>query len=79
MQNGKKFQFPSQDNFTGGVYLQPVAAGTKTHNVKKPMTGESDGTSTVTHKDYLTLRTKSPAPKHLVTKVRKDNNGKLIA
>lgn len=75
---GKKFELPTQPNVTGSIYLGTVPSHTKTSNIRDPKTQENLGTVTITNKEYVAIKAKSPAPAHLVTKVRKDPSGKEI-
>ncbi len=75
---GKKFDLPSTDTMQGSLFLAPVAAGSKTKQIRDMKTGEPLGTVDITNKEYVKVQAKSPAPKNLVTKVRKDVNGKVI-
>lgn len=76
---GKKFDLPAQANVaTSSIYLNPVAGKEKTVQVRDPKTQANMGTCTITTKDSVQVRTKSPVPTHLQTKVRKDPNGKII-
>lgn len=75
---GKKFDLPQQGNVGGSIYLNAVPAKTRTSEVRDPKTQEKLGTVTITNKPSVQIRAKSPVPKHLQTKVRKDVNGKVI-
>ncbi len=78
MMQGKKFDLPAQPAVQGSIYLAPVAGKTKTISVRDPKTQENLGSATITTKDSVQIRAKSPVPDHLTTKVRKDKNGKVI-
>jgi len=78
MKCGKKFDLPAQANVVGSVYLQNVPGKVKTVQVRDPKTQENLGTTTITYKDSIAVRTKSPVPNHLQTKVRKDKNGNIV-
>lgn len=75
---GKKFDLPTQKNVTGSIYLAAVQGKTKESKVRDPKTQQDLGTSITTTKDYVQIRSKSPAPAYLTSKVRKDTNGNVI-
>lgn len=75
---GKKFNLPDQPTFGGSIYLNKVPAKVKTTQVRDPKTQQNLGSVTVTSKDSVQIRAKSPVPNHLQTKVRKDPSGKTI-
>lgn len=75
---GKKFDLPTQGNVTGSIYLQEVPGKVKVCQTRDIKTGENTGTATITYKDSVQVRAKSPVPSWLQTKVRKDVNGKVI-
>ena len=75
---GKKFDLPAQKDMGGSVYLAPNPGKTKTVQVRDIKTKEELGTTTITTKDSVQVRVKSPVPKHLVTKVRKDKAGNVV-
>lgn len=75
---GKKFDLPNQKETVGSIYLAPVAGKTKTVQVRDIKTKEELGTTTITTKDSIQLRAKSPVPKHLQTKVRRDKAGNVV-
>lgn len=75
---GKKFDLPTQPTVQGSIYLANVPGKTKTTQVRDPKTQANLGTSTITTKDSIQIRAKSPVPGHLQTKVRKDANGKTL-
>ena len=75
---GKKFDLPAQPDMGGSIYLAPNPGKTKEVQVRDMKTGENAGTTTITTKDSVQIRAKSPVPKHLQTKVRKDVNGNII-
>lgn len=76
---GKKFDLPMQPNVVGSVYLAGVPGRTKVSKVRDMKTKAEIGTSTTVTKDYIQVRTKSPVPNAcVVSKVRKDLNGKVI-
>ena len=78
MKCGKKFDLPLQSNVGGSIYLAPVTGKVKTVQVRDPKTQQNLGSATITTKDSVQIRAKSPVPQHLQTKVRKDANGNLI-
>lgn len=78
MKCGKKFDLPAQTNCVGSIYLNEVPGKVKTVNTRDIKTGANTGTATITYKDSIQVRAKSPVPAHLQTKVRKDVNGKVI-
>lgn len=78
MRAGKKFEFPAQKDLNGSSFLAKVPAKTKTVTVRDFKTKEVVGTTTITSKDSVQIRTKSPVPKPLQTKVRRDNDGKIV-
>lgn len=75
---GKKFDLPNQKDMVGSIYLAANPAKTKTMQVRDIKTKEELGTTTITTKDSVQVRAKSPVPKHLQTKVRKDKNGNVV-
>jgi hypothetical protein len=75
---GKKLDFPAQQDMVASIYLAPVKAKTRVLNVHGIKNKEDLGTATITTKDSIQMRAKSPVPKHLQTKVRKDKDGKII-
>lgn len=77
--SGKKMELPAQE-LTGvsSVYLADVPSRTKTSAIRDPKTQENLGSVTTTNKPYIALKAKSSAPANLITKVRKDPNGKVI-
>ena len=75
---GKKFDFPAQKDMGGSIYLAANPGKTKEVQVRDMKTGENVGTTTITTKDSVQIRAKSPVPKHLQTKVRKDVKGNVI-
>lgn len=76
---GKKFDLPMQPNVVGSIYLAGVPGRTKTSTVRDMQTKKEIGTSTTTTKDYIQVRAKSPVPTAcVVSKVRKDMNGKVV-
>ena len=78
MKCGKKFDLPAQGNVAGSVYLANVPGKVKEVQIRDPKTQQNMGSATITYKDSVAIRTKSPVPAHLQTKVRKDPNGKVI-
>ena len=78
IRTARKFSLEPQEDFTGDIYLAKVPAGTKTVNVRDIKTGVNIGTTTIIRKDSVQVRAKSPVPKHLVEKVRKDASGKVL-
>lgn len=75
---GKKFDLPAQKNVGGSIYLAKVPGKTRTLQVRDPKTQEDRGSAIITTKDSIQIRAKSPVPKHLQTKIRKDPAGKVI-
>lgn len=75
---GKKFQLPNTEKSTGCVFLKDVKAKVRESKVRDPQTQKDLGSVTITTKDSVQIRTSSPVPKHLQTKVRKDPSGKVI-
>lgn len=75
---GKKFDLPNQANVTGSIYLKSVPGKVKTTQVRDPKTQQNLGSVTITTKDSVQIRAKSPVPNHLQTKVRKDPSGKVV-
>jgi len=75
---GKKLDLPATDKMSGSIYLDEVKGGTKTVAVRDMTTKEDRGTTTITTKDSIRIKAKSPVPKHLQTKVRRDKNGNVI-
>lgn len=75
---GKKFDLPTQPNVNGSIYLAPVTGTTKTVQVRDIKTKQPLGTSTITTKDSVTIKAKSPVPNHLQTKVKKDLKGNVV-
>lgn len=78
LMSGKKFDLPMQDKVQGSVYLQNVPGKVKETTIRDPKTQTVLGTVTTTTKDNITVRTKSPVVPSLVSKVRKDVNGKVV-
>lgn len=78
MKCGKKFDLPVQANVGGSIYLANVPGKVKEVQIRDPKTQQNLGTATITTKDSVQIRAKSPVPAHLQTKVRKDANGKVI-
>lgn len=78
LRSGKKFDLPAQKDMVGSIYLAPNPGKTKTMQVRDIKTKEELGTTTITTKDSVQVRAKSPVPKHLQTKVRKDKSGKVV-
>ena len=79
IKQGKKFDLPTQPNVGGSIYLANVPAKTKTSEVRDPKSQQKLGTVTITTKDSIQIRAKSPVPEScIVSKVRKDVNGKVI-
>jgi hypothetical protein len=78
LRTGKKFPLVDQKDFSGSINLMPVKGKTKTIDVRDMKTQAKIGTVDVTTKDSVQVRVKSPVPAHLQTKVRKDNNGKVV-
>lgn len=79
LKQGKQFNLPAQPNVVGSVYLADVEGKTRTSDVRDIQTNTKTGTVTVTTKDYVQVRAKSPAPSScVVSKVRKDLNGNVV-
>jgi hypothetical protein len=78
VKQGKKFDLPQGEKYTGSIYLAPAPAKTKECVVRDIKTKETLGTTTITYKDSIQVRAKSPVPDYLTTKVRKDNNGNIV-
>lgn len=77
--SGKKFDLPMQESVNGSIYLADLPGRVKDVKIRDPKTQEDLGTCTITTKDSIQVRAKSPVPKHLQTKVRKDPSGKVIS
>jgi hypothetical protein len=75
---GKKVDLPSKKDRNGSIYLAKVPKKEKTMSVRDIKTKENLGTTTIKTEEYVQIRSKSPVPKHLQTKVRRDINGKII-
>ena len=75
---GKKFALPPKELYNGDIYLATVPGRTRTQPVRDIKTQEELGTTTITSKDSVQVRTKSPVPKHLQSKVRRDKTGKVV-
>lgn len=75
---GKKFDMPTKPNVVGSIYLTKVPGKVKTTQVRDPKTQQNLGSVTITSKDSVQIRAKSPVPNHLQTKVRKDPSGKIV-
>jgi hypothetical protein len=76
---GKKFDLPSQPNVNGSIYLADVQGKVKESKVRDMQSKKEVGTVTTTTKDYIQVRAKSPVPSScVVSKVRKDLNGKVV-
>lgn len=79
MKQGKKFDLPSNPTVVGSIYLADVPGKTKTSKVRDIKTKEDLGTTTVTTKNSVQIRAKSPVPAAcVVSKVRKDKNGNVV-
>jgi len=78
MKAGKKFDLPAQANVSGSIYLANVPGKVKEIQIRDPKTQQNLGSATITTKDSVQIRAKSPVPAHLQSKVRKDPNGKVI-
>lgn len=79
LKQGKKFDLPAQPNVQGSVYLAPVKGKVKTSKIRDIQTKQELGTVTTTTKDSVQVRVKSPVPNAcVVSKVRKDLNGKVV-
>ena len=78
IQSGRKFDLPTQTDMVGSIYLAKNPGKTKTVQVRDIKTKETLGTTTITSKDSIQVRAKSPVPKNLQTKVRRDLNGKVV-
>ena len=79
MSCGKKFDLPSTDKTVGSIYLANVEGKTKDVAIRDLKTHEPLGSTTITTQPSIQIRAKSPVPKHLTTKVRKDNSGKVVS
>jgi len=75
---GKKFDLPQGEKFSGSIYLADVKGKVRDIKIRDPKTQENLGTSTVTTKDSIQVKAKSPVPKFLTEKVRKDKNGNIV-
>jgi hypothetical protein len=75
---GKKFDFPAQADMVGSIYLAKNPAKERTMQVRDIKTKEELGTTTITTQDSVQIRAKSPVPKHLQVKVRKDKAGNIV-
>lgn len=75
---GKKFDLPAQQDMVGSIYLAANPGKTKEVQVRDIKTKENLGTTTITTQDSVQIRAKSPVPKHLQVKVRKDTAGNII-
>lgn len=75
---GKKFDLPATKEMVGSIYLAPNPGKTKEVQVRDIKTKENLGTTTITTQDSVQVRAKSPVPKHLQTKVRKDTAGNVV-
>lgn len=75
---GRKFSLPPQKDMGGDIYLAKVPGRTKTVLVRDIKSKQPLGDTTITTKDSIQVRAKSPVPKHLQTKVRRDLQGKVI-
>jgi hypothetical protein len=78
IETGRKFELPPTEQMVGSIYLAPVKGREKIIKVRDMNTKEDRGTATITTQDSIQLRAKSPVPKHLQTKVRKDPSGNII-
>ena len=78
MRCGRKFDLPNQEDMVGSIYLAKNPGKTKTVKVRDIKTKEELGTTTITSQDSVQVRAKSPVPKHLQTKVRRDKNGAVV-
>lgn len=78
LRTGRKLPIAPQKDFVGDVYLASLPGRTKTVNVRDIKTGANIGTTTITSKDSVQVRVKSPVPAHLLTKVRKDASGQVV-
>lgn len=75
---GKKFDLPAQQDMVGSIYLAKNPAKVRTMQVRDIKTKEELGTTTITTQDSVQIRAKSPVPKHLQVKVRKDKSGAIV-
>jgi hypothetical protein len=75
---GKKFDLPATQEMVGSIYLHPVEGKVKEVKVRDIKTKADMGTAIITTKDSVQVRAKSPVPKHLQTKIRKDTAGNVI-
>ena len=78
IKQGKKFDLPTGEKYTGSIYLADVPAKTKVVNIRDPKTQEDLGTATIEYKDSIAVKVKSPVPDYLTTKTRKDKSGKIV-
>jgi hypothetical protein len=78
LRTGKKFDLPAQQDMVGSIYLAANPGKTKTMTVRDIKTKQELGTTTITTQDSVQVRVKSPVPKHLQEKVRKDTSGKVV-
>jgi len=79
VKTARKFPLQPQAEFAGDIYLASVPGKTKVVNVRDIKSGANIGTTTITSQDSVQVRSKSPVPSHLVHKVRRDVNGKVIS
>ena len=75
---GRKFSFPAKKDMCGDIYLANVEGKTRTMPVRDIKTKENRGSVTIVSKNHIQIRAKSPVPKHLQTKTRRDVSGKII-
>lgn len=76
---GKKFDLPRQEKVQGSVYLADVPGKTKLSKIRDVQSQKELGTVETKTKDSVQIRAKSPVPDNcVVSKVRKDLNGKVV-
>lgn len=78
IKTGKKFDLPVQENVVGGIYLADNPGKVKTGQIRDMKTGQVTGSYEVTYQDSVQIRAKSPVPKSLQKKVKKDLNGNVV-
>jgi hypothetical protein len=75
---GRKFDLPSKKDRNGSIYFTKIPPKEKTMNIHDINSKENLGTTTITTEEYIQIRAKSPVPKHLQKKVRRDKTGKIV-
>lgn len=78
METGRKFSLPAKSSYVGDIYLTDVKGKTKTMDIRNMDTQVKTGSVTITTQDSVQVRAKSPVPKHLQKKVKKDLDGKVV-